>query len=134
MKEETGLLCTFTNKNNLYRTIKMIENECELVNNKVYIFENVDNKNELLITYNIYIYYFEKNLPYTVYIHRKKETNTLYSLNAMNEVIKKINGGILDKSITVPWEQYKNSFLILRNQELHKINTQLFSAMNIKNK
>lgn len=132
MKEKTKLLCTFTNRNNLYRTIKMIENKCELTNDRVYVLENVDNNNELLITYNVYD--FEENLPHTVYVHRKKETNTLYSLNAMNEVIKEMNGGVLDKSIMVPWEKYENSFLILRDQELHQINTQLFSAMNIKDK
>lgn len=132
MKEgKSKLLCTFTNRSNLYKTIKKIENECNLVNDKVYVLEDVDNQNELLITYNVYE--FDGSLPQTVFVHRKKETNTVYSLNAMNEIIKEMNNGKLDESFEVPWEEYKNSFLILRGEEkeLHKINTQLFSVMNI---
>jgi hypothetical protein len=32
----------------------------------------------------------------TILVHRKKETNTLYTINALNELIKKLNGGVVD--------------------------------------
>jgi len=38
----------------------------------------------------------------TISLHRKKITNTLYTINALNELIKTINNGVLDTKYQVP--------------------------------
>ena len=48
----------------------------------------------------------------TISLHRKKITNTLYTINALNELIKTINNGVLDTNYQVEWDTYKNMILI----------------------
>lgn len=129
--EKSRLLCTFLSERMLYRKLKEIENKCDLVNNKIYVLQNVDKPRELLLTYNVYE--FDNRISNTVLVHRKKETNTIYSLNAMNRIIQDINGGIFDENIRVPWEEYTNQLLILNGMEknLKKINTQLFTVIQL---
>jgi hypothetical protein len=49
--------------------------------------------------------------PNTILIHRKKQTNTLYTLNAMNRLIEEENGKI-DNTYIVNWQMYSNSLII----------------------
>lgn len=127
--ENIRLLCTFTKKNYLYKNLYDIQHKCSLVNSKVYVLENKKDPTEVMLTYNVYD--FDMSLDNTVFVHRKKETNTIYSLNAMNEIIKDINGGEFDESIIVPWEEYKNMLLIMNknNGSVRKIYTDLFTVM-----
>jgi hypothetical protein len=48
----------------------------------------------------------------TISIHRKKETNTLYTVNALNEVIRSVNNGVLNKTYQLDWTKYQNSFIL----------------------
>ncbi len=48
----------------------------------------------------------------TITINRKKDTETLYSINALNTLIREQNNGVLDKSYRVDWTQYKNNLLL----------------------
>lgn len=48
----------------------------------------------------------------TIPINRKKETNTLYSINALNGLIRHLNNGSLDKSYRVDWHNYSDSLLL----------------------
>jgi hypothetical protein len=54
----------------------------------------------------------ERRLKDTISINRKKETNTFYSINALNSLIRLLNNGILDKSYMVDWHQYKDILLL----------------------
>jgi hypothetical protein len=129
--EKTKLFCTFTKKNDIYKTLQKIDKKYKLFANNIYALENLDNDNEMILTYNVYNY--DEMIPNTIFVHRKKETNTLYSLNAMNEIIKKINNGKLDENIEVPWKNYKNSLIILRGYEkkLVILNTKLFGIIKL---
>ena len=44
-----------------------------------------------MLTYNIDSPTDILQLPNTILVHRKKQTNTLYTINALNEVIKYLN-------------------------------------------
>ena len=67
----------------------------------------------------------------TISIHRKKHTNTLYTINAINELIKSANNGILDKSFKINWENYRNQLLIGSLNGLKVVNTKLFKIINL---
>ena len=69
----------------------------------------------------------------TISLHRKKQSNTLYTINALNEVIRELNGGVLDKRFPIPWEDYHNSLLLTNDNGLNKIPTKIHSIVDTKN-
>jgi hypothetical protein len=66
----------------------------------------------------------------TILLHRKKESNTLYTINALNTLIKDLNGGILDKSYMVNWNDYKNSILLTDGPNLRKLDTAIHKIID----
>ena len=130
---KTQLLCTFTTKNNIDNTINKIEESYTIAFNKIYVLQNEDDIRELICTYNV-----ESNegvdynlVSNTISLHRKKYSNTLYTINALNEVIKNLNNGILDTTYQVPWENFKNMIMVTNSEGLNKINTRIFKIVNI---
>jgi hypothetical protein len=94
-----------------------------------FVFENANNTVEIILTYNIKIKDQNNKFPFTVSIHRKKETNTLYTLNAMNCIIKEENNGVLDKNFILEWELYKNSLIITTETGYKIINLNLMDVI-----
>jgi len=71
-------------------------------------------------------------MPNTILVHRKKETNTLYTINALNALIRKLNGGKLDKSYMVDWGEHKNSILLTHEfSDLRKLDTKVHKIVNL---
>ncbi len=67
----------------------------------------------------------------TILLHRKKETNSLYTINALNTLIKSLNGGILDKNYIVDWNQYKNCILLTDGPNLRKLDTSIHKIIDL---
>ena len=131
---KTQLLCSFTTKENLDEIVKKITGAYEIVFNKVYVLQNEDNVNELICTYNVDI---EGGVDYnkvmgTISLHRKKYSNTLYTINALNECIKNLNNGVMDAKFQVPWENFKNMLLITNSDGLNKINTRIYKIIDLQ--
>ena len=104
---KTQLLCTFVKKDQLDKIVNIIITCNEILYDKVYIFSNKEDSNQLICTYNVeYIENFQEGIIDTISLHRKKQTNTLYTINALNEVIRSKNGGVLDKSFQVDWSNH----------------------------
>ena len=123
----TQLLCTFTTKDNLDKTIENIKESYKIVFNKIYVLQNEDNINELICTYNVDT---QNGIDYnkvggTISLHRKKHSNTLYTINALNECIKNLNNGVLDQKFMIPWENFKNMLMVTNSEGLNKINTRI---------
>jgi len=128
---KTQLLCTFCTKYDLDDSIEVIKLGASVVFDKIYVFENVNDEESLLCTYNV-----EKTDDFiqnskTMAIHRKKETNTLYTINALNEAIRKANNGVLDKKFPLEWTEYRNSLLLTNDQGLNVIKTKLYKIINV---
>ena len=131
---KTQLLCTFVKKDQLDKIVNIIITCNEILYDKVYIFSNKEDSNQLICTYNVeYIENFQEGIIDTISLHRKKQTNTLYSINALNEVIRSLNGGVLNKKFPVPWEDYRNSLLLTNDAGLNKIPTKLYKIVDTKN-
>ena len=129
----TQLLCTFTTKDGLDNTVKEITNTYTIVFNKIYVLQNEDNIKELICTYNVDT---TENIDYnkvegTISLHRKKYSNTLYTINALNECIKNLNNGILNPKFMITWENFKNMLLITNSDGLNKINTRIYKIEKI---
>ncbi len=124
----TQLLCTFAHKTNLDIVIEYIKQNFEVPEKRIFVFSNYDKKTELYCTFNAENNgYRGKN---TISIHRKKETNTLYTVNALNEVIKDLNNGILDKSMIINWENFENSFLLTNEYGYKRVELVFLKRIN----
>jgi len=130
---KTQLLCTFTSKRNIDNTINKIKESYKITFNKIYVLQNEDDIRELICTYNVdadeSIDY--NVVPNTISLHRKKHSNTLYTINALNEVIKNLNNGILDTGYQLPWENFRNMIMVTNSEGLNKINTRIFKIIEI---
>ena len=49
----------------------------------------------------------------------------------MNQIIREKNGGILDKTFPVPWEEYQNQLLLVNDEGLNKIHTRIYTIVNV---
>ena len=130
---KTQLLATFTSKIYLDGIVDKIKATYPIVFDKIYILQNEDSPKELICTYNVDMsnavdYNAIEN---TISLHRKKHTNTLYTINALNEVVMNMNNGVKDPNTIVPWENYKNSILVTNADGLNKINTRIFKIIKI---
>ena len=130
---KTQLLCTFTTKDNLDDTVKKITDAYSIVFNKVYVLQNENNVNELICTYNVDT---TDGVDYnkvtgTISLHRKKYSNTLYTINALNEVIANLNNGVVDSKFIVPWENFKNTLMVTNSDGLNKISTRIYKIIKI---
>ena len=68
----------------------------------------------------------------TILVHRKKETNTLYTINALNSLIKELNGGVLDKSYRINWQDYRNCILLTKGLQVKRVNTRLHEIIELE--
>ena len=53
-----------------------------------------------------------------------------YTINALNEVIREKNGGVLDKSYMVDWNEFSNTLLLTNEMGLQKIPTKIFQIID----
>ena len=128
---KSQLLCTFTTKEHIDNVLKEIISAYTIIFDKVYVLQNEQNVEELMCTYNVdssnaVDYNAVEN---TISLHRKKFTNTLYTINGLNEVIASLNNGLMDSKYIVPWDDFKNTLLITNNEGLKKINTRIFKII-----
>jgi hypothetical protein len=113
------LLCTFTYIDQLPICIGSIH---KIYNNDVAnlnCYSYIDTPRCIVCIYNVFTN--EKRLKDTISINRKKDTNTFYSINALNSLIKVLNNGILDKTFKVEWANYMNSLLLSDGFDSYKI-------------
>ena len=129
----TQLLATFTTKTDLDTTIEKIKGAYTIAFKKIYVLQNEKNVNELICTYNVDL---EAGADYndvkgTISLHRKKHSNTLYTINALNEVIASLNNGLVDSKFIVPWENFKNTLMVTNSDGLNKIPTRIYKIIKI---
>lgn len=132
MNNETQLLCTFSNLDTLANTIEQINSSYKLVFNKLYVLENIQDSTQLVITYNVDKVSIDNIIPpqSTISVHRKKQTNTIYTINAINKLME-IRHGKVDKNIRIDWQELKNTVLVTAYGELKIVQTRLFDIIDL---
>jgi hypothetical protein len=131
--EQSQLLCTFTTVDELDNVVDTIKKTYTLVFNKIYVLENIEDNSQLILTYNV-----EKNDSLTlqppastISVHRKKFTNTIYTINAINKLIESLNNGKLDTKYKIDWEQLKNMVLVTAYSKLKVVKTKLVKIIEL---
>jgi len=108
----------------------MIVKTYDVVYKRVFVLSIVDS-DELICSFNIEKGNVRKQLPGAMLVHRKKETNTLYTINSLNALIRKENNGVVDSQFSVDWSKYSNSLLVTSNNELKILETRVYQIINL---
>ena len=126
------LFATFSKKEDIEKTIEVITARYSILFNKIFILESKDS-DEFICTYNIDPGNLSTTtvLPNTILLHRKKESNTLYTINALNTLIKTLNNGYADPNYKVEWVDYKNTILLTNGPDLRKLETTIHKIVNL---
>ena len=100
--------------------VEFIVNNIEITNNLIFLLQDNENPEKKIITYNAVV---EKGKPFnprlfTMRMHRKKQTNTLYTINALNAAVASQHEGKTGKDLKLDWTQYENSILLTAGKEL----------------
>lgn len=124
------LFCTFAQEDELDNIVSEINKRYTIQFGKIFILYSKSN-HEYICTYNVDMVNVFNFIENTILVHRKKETNTLYTINALNTLIKQLNEGVLDTSFKVDWEEYKNCILLTKGDELKRVNTKLHKIIEV---
>ena len=126
------LYCTFTTADDVESLINKIQTSYVILFNKIFILESLDG-DKTMLTYNVDMNNSAKDsmVENTILVHRKKQTNTLYTINALNELIKSLNNGILDKKFPIEWNNYQNCILLIQAEGFNRIDTKIKDIINL---
>ena len=124
------LFCTFTSLKDLDALVNGITSSYSIMYNKMFVLY-VKSTDEYVVTYNVEQGNVSDIPENTILVHRKKDSNTLYTINALNELIKKLNGGVVDPQYRVNWQHYKNCILLTNHNELKQLNTKVYKIVEL---
>ena len=124
------LFCTFSTEDQLEEVLTSIQGRYKIIYNKIFVLYS-KSQDEYMCTYNVDFGNVGAFIDNTILVHRKKETNTLYTINALNTLIKELNGGVLDISYRINWPDYRNCVLLTKGPELKRVNTKLYKIIEL---
>jgi len=124
------LFCTFVEEKGIDDFIFAISQEYTILYNKIFVLE-IKNSGEYVCTYNVDRPSVNAIPEDTILVHRKKETNTLYTINALNELIKELNGGIVDTKFRINWQHYRNTILLTQQGDLKLLRTKIHKIVDL---
>ena len=126
------LYCTFTTADEYEEVANTIQTSYVILFDKLFVLESLDGE-KIMLTYNVDMNnsVVDSMMDNTILVHRKKQTNTLYTINALNELIKDLNNGVLDKSFPINWNEYKNCILLIQAEGFNRINTKIKEIINL---
>lgn len=110
--------------------MEALANYYNIPDKKIYVLQSGANNNDIFLTFNA----LKGNsafYPHTMSVHRKKEFNIIYSINALNELIKEENNGVMSPSHQIAWENYRNCFITARDGKVKITPTRLLKIYKI---
>ena len=127
------LYCTFTTNDSVEEITNKIKTSYVILFNKIFVLESLDGQ-KVMLTYNVDMNNSSTSgiIDNTILVHRKKQTNTLYTINALNELIKSLNNGVLDKRFPIEWNDYKNCILLIQTEGFNKIDTKIREIIKLQ--
>lgn len=129
-EHNTQLLCTFSKKDTYAEEMESLASYYVIPDKKIYVLQSGANNNDIFLTFNA----LKGNsafYPHTMSVHRKKEYNIIYSINALNELIKEENNGVMSSSHQIAWENYRNCFITARDGRVKITPTRLVKIYRI---
>ena len=124
------LFCTFATEDSLDSVLAEIQERYRIIYSKIFVLYS-KSQDEYMCTYNVDFGNVGNFIDNTILVHRKKESNTLYTINALNTLIKELNGGVLDTNYRINWPDYQNCILLTKGPELKRVNTRLYKIIEL---
>tara|TARA_R110000823_G_scaffold276131_2_gene394786 strand:- start:499 stop:954 length:456 start_codon:yes stop_codon:yes gene_type:complete len=124
------LFCTFVPLDGVDSFIEDISSQYTILYNKIFVL-HIKSNDEYVCTYNVDQPNINNIPDNTILVHRKKETNTLYTINALNELIKSLNEGIVDTSFRIDWQHYKNTVMLTQQGDLKLLRTKIYQIVEL---
>ena len=124
------LFCTFTTLDELDSLVSELQSRYTIMYNKMFVL-HVKSNNEYVVTYNVDQGNVSSIPDNTILVHRKKDSNTLYTINALNELIKRLNGGVVDPRFRINWQHYRNTILLTQQNELKELKTKIHTIIEL---
>ena len=124
MEQRRGILLASFLRNgdddDIMREVEFIVNNMDLTNNFIFLLSHQEDKTKKMLTYNAVV---EKGKPfhprlYTMRVHRKKLTNTLYTINALNYAVALQHDGKTGRDLKLDWDKYRNCLLLTSGNKL----------------
>ena len=124
------LLCTFTSPNKVDEVVNDVKVKYTILYDKIFVLESPDSE-EMVVTYNVDFNNVSSTiLPETISVHRKKQTNTLYTINALNSYISSKTS---EKYYNVDWNLFKNSILLTQQNNFKVLKTKINKIVHTNN-
>lgn len=130
MNLQNKLFCTFTKVDKIEDLIESIQSKYNVLYGKIFAL-HIKTNDEYVLTYNIELGNISDIPENTILVHRKKETNSLYSINALNQLIKSLNNGMLDSKFVIDWNNYRNCILLTQQGELKRLDTKIYKIISL---
>ncbi len=124
------LFATFTTLDELDGLLDNITSQYDILYRKIFVLY-IKSNDEYVCTYNVEQGNVSSIPQNTILVHRKKESNTLYTINALNELIKKLNGGVVDTKFPINWQHYRNTVLLTQHGELKQLKTKIYKILEV---
>ena len=131
------LLASFLEENNdtvILKHVQDIVDKIPLSNNLIFLLSQVDNPTKKILTYNTTEpkKAFSSIPLYTMRVHRKKQTNTLYTINALNAAVAAQHEGQTGKHLKIDWHAYTNCLLLSQGKKLHSYPIEVLKIFKIE--
>ena len=119
------LYCTFVPIGRLHESTESLKG---YVQGRIFILD-IGKDSEVVLTYNTQGRIPEDFLKSTVLCHRHKLTRTLYTVNALNWIIREENGGVEDRNFKINWDKYQDKMLVVQNKNLVEFKTKIINII-----
>jgi hypothetical protein len=100
--------------------VDFVVNNLNLTNKHIFLFRLIEEPTKKVLTYNAIPAPGKHYNPrlFTMRVHRKKQTNTLYTINALNAAVASQHDGATGKNLRLDWEEYNNCLLLTEGKKL----------------
>jgi hypothetical protein len=114
------LLMSFSSESE-YKTHLQVIREIYRPESSLFVIQNRYDDNEIYITFNTQ---YNFKTPGIIKINKKRDTNTLFTIDAVNHLSIQENGEIV-KDWIPNWNEFENCLLLMRDGEFSVIPTKV---------
>tara|TARA_R100001510_G_C7634012_1_gene192472 strand:+ start:931 stop:1362 length:432 start_codon:yes stop_codon:yes gene_type:complete len=138
MSRERGILLasflTTDDDSKVQDEVEFIVNNIQITNNYIFLLQDEKDPLRKIITYNAVVKKGDPFNPrlYTMRVHRKKQTNTLYTINALNKAVSEQHDGQTGKHLKLDWSAYENCILLTSGKQLKVVPLQVTKIFKIE--